>query len=55
MKKVQLNGQEHIVKTSVRIIGIIFDFKLNWYEHVMDAIISANKAKQAIRLISKYF
>jgi hypothetical protein len=37
----------------MRILGLIFDSKLNWYNQTVTAIEKANKAKQALRIISK--
>ena len=43
------------VKSQIKILGIIFDSKLNWFIHSQHAIGKANKAKQGLRLIRKYF
>ena len=47
-KKVEVSGQ-------MKILGIIFDSKLTWYNQACKSIASANKAKQALRLIARYF
>ena len=39
----------------MKILGLIFDSKLNWYHQTVTAIEKANKAKQALRIISRYF
>jgi len=39
----------------MKILGLIFDSKLNWYNQTVTAIEKANKAKQALRIISRYF
>ena len=36
-------------------LGVIFDFKLNWSEHVLMALLKTNKALNAIRLIKIFF
>ena len=43
------------VKNQIKILGIVFDTKLQWNEHVNYAIGGANTAKQALHLIAKYF
>jgi hypothetical protein len=39
----------------MKILGLILDSKLNWYYQTVTAIEKANKAKQALRIISKFF
>jgi hypothetical protein len=39
----------------MKILGLIFDSKLNWYHQTVTAIEKAKKAKQALRIISRYF
>ena len=53
--EVMLNGSLITIKKSIKILGIIFDSKLNWFEHVDNAIDKANRAKQALGQIAKYF
>ena len=52
---ISLKGRQHQTKNQIKILGIIFDTKLTWTEHVKYAIAGANKAKQALKLIAKYF
>ena len=42
-------------QTSMNVLGVIFDSKLNWKEHVSNAIKKANKTLHAVRMIKKYF
>ena len=44
-----------VVSKSIRILGIYFDSKLCWHEHVTRSVFSANSAKQTLSIISKYF
>ena len=39
----------------MKILGIVFDSKLNWQEQAMSAMKKANKAKQGLSIIRKYF
>ena len=39
----------------MNVLGIIFDSKLNWNEHIATSIKKSNKALHAIRLIKQYF
>jgi hypothetical protein len=59
------NNQNHVAVTiagipvkslkSMNMLGVTFDSKLNWKEHVTNAIKKSNKSLNAIRLIRKYF
>jgi len=42
-------------KNEINVLGITFDSKLQWSSQVSRAIVGANKALQAIKLIRKYF
>ncbi len=42
-------------KSEINVLGILFDSKLQWSNHVSKAISKANRALNAIKLISKYF
>ena len=50
-----LQGSEILSKTSINVLGVTFDSKLNWGIHVANSISKANKALFALRLIKKYF
>ena len=54
-KSVVINGQNITVSKSLKILGVIFDSKLMWFEHVTHAINSANRAKQGLSLIARFF
>ena len=40
---------------SINVLGVIFDSKLNWSEHICNAINKAKKSLFALRLLRKYF
>jgi hypothetical protein len=42
-------------KSSINVLGVIFDSKLQWSTHVCKAIQKSNRSFCAIRLIKKYF
>ena len=50
-----LDGIPITTKKSMKVLGVIFDTKLTWYEHISKTIVSANKVKQGLAIISKYF
>ena len=52
---VMISGRNYEIKKTMKILGVIFDAKLTWHDHVNYAIQGANRAKQALSLISKYF
>ena len=49
------NNEKICVLKSFRILGLIFDSKLNWYNQTMHAIEKINKAKQALKIILGFF
>ena len=42
-------------KKSMNVLGVIFDSKLNWSEHVANTICKAKKSLYALRLLRKFF
>ena len=50
-----IDNQQYKSSNQMKILGVVFDTKLTWNEHVNKAISAANKAKQALKIISKYF
>ena len=50
-----VNGTLITSKTTIKVIGVNFDSKLNWQSHIQMAITKAKKALQAIKLIRKHF
>ena len=54
-RTVELKGNVIDIRDNMRILGVIFDSKLTWYSQVMNAVQSANKAKQGLNIIAKYF
>jgi hypothetical protein len=53
--KGKLFGTELSSKYTMNVLGIIFDSKLQWPEQVSNAILKANHALFAIKLIKNYF
>jgi hypothetical protein len=53
--EVVLGSEKVSVLKNMKILGLIFDSKLNWYRQTVTAIEKTNKAKQALRIISRYF
>jgi hypothetical protein len=53
--EVVLGNEKVCLLKQMKILGLIFDSKLNWYYQTVNAIENANKAKQALRIISKFF
>ena len=53
--EIKLSGNSIKVSSSIKVLGVIFDSKLNWSEQVRHAVNKANKAKQGLALIRHYF
>jgi len=52
---VNLNGHLINTKQSMKVLGIIFDSKLEWMLQVESNVISARKTTQALRIVRRYF
>jgi hypothetical protein len=52
---VRVEGISIKSKKSMNVLGVLFDCKLNWNEHVAKAIRKANRSLYAIRMIKRYF
>ena len=52
---ISINGVNLTSNRTINILGVIFDSKLSWADHVSHAIKRSNKALNAIRLIKRYF
>ena len=50
-----INGIEITSKSTINILGVIFDAKLQWSDHISHAIKRSMNALNAIRLIRRYF
>ena len=50
-----LNGTWVQSKTTMNVLGVIFDSKLQWGPQVSQAVTKANRALYAIKLIRRYF
>ena len=42
-------------KKTINVLGVIFDSKLTWNQHIAFAIVKSKKALYALRLLRKYF
>ena len=52
---VNLAGYNVTSKNTIKVLGVLFDSKLNWAAHIENTIQKCKKTLQAIRLISDYF
>ena len=52
---ITLNGSVITSKETINVLGVIFDAKLQWSQHVAKAIIKSKQAIHAINMIKKYF
>jgi hypothetical protein len=52
---VELNGLNIEVNKQIKVLGLIFDTKLTWFAQAMSAIEKANRIKQGLRMVNKYF
>ena len=50
-----LNGKQITSNSKINVLGVIFDSKLQWIDHVALTLKKANSALCAIKLISRYF
>ena len=50
-----LNGTPIESSSSMNVLGVIFDSRMQWAEHLASCVTKANKALNAIRLIRRYF
>ena len=53
--EITLNNVKIKSETKINVLGVIFDQKLQWSDHIAHCIAKSNKALSAIRLIKKYF
>jgi hypothetical protein len=53
--RIELNGVNLEVGKQIKVLGLIFDTKLTWFAQAMAAIEKANKIKQGLRLVNRYF
>ena len=52
---ISLNGIAIISNRTINILGVTFDSKLNWADHISNAIKRSMKALNAIRIIRRFF
>ena len=50
-----LNGTQIVSKSSMNVLGVVFDSRLQWSQQVANSITKANRALCAIKLIRRYF
>jgi len=53
-RTIELDGREIKTRSSMNILGVIFDCNLNWQKHINTAIIKSRKTLQAIRFLSRF-
>ena len=53
--QITLNNVTITSSKSINVLGVIFDQKLQWSEHISNCILKSSKALNAIRLIRKFF
>ena len=53
--RIKIDGSTIMSKKSIKVLGVVFDSKLNWSDHVAYAINRASRALNAIKLIRKFF
>jgi len=54
IKSIVIDNKSIKTKKELKVLGIIFDQKLNWQKQVLNAISKAKKSLHALRLLSKY-
>ena len=54
---IEINVNNIIIKSKseINVLGVLFDSKLTWANHLSKQINKCNKASHAIKLIQKYF
>ena len=55
LKKLTLLNEEILSKKEIKVLGVLFDSKLNWHSHINSTILKCKKTLQAIRLVLKNF
>jgi hypothetical protein len=53
--RIRFDGTTIESKKSIKVLGVVFDSKLNWSDHILYAINRANRALNTIKLIRKFF
>ena len=53
--QVNLINQILVSKSSMNVLGVAFDSKLNWQTHIQKMITKAKKALNAIKIIKQHF
>ena len=53
--KIKICGTQIISKSSINVLGVTFDSKLNWSVHIANAISKAKKSLYALRQIKPFF
>jgi hypothetical protein len=53
--RLTLNGTQIVSMSSMNVLGVVFDSRLQWAQQVANSVSKANKALCAIRYIRRYF
>ena len=49
------NGGEIKSKKNINVLGVIFDQKMQWSDHIAYTVLKSNKAFNAVRLLKRHF
>ena len=52
---INLNGSQILIKKQMNVLGIIFEYKLQWTAQVSNTINKSKRALHSIKLIKPYF
>jgi hypothetical protein len=52
---ISVSGIDITSKTTINVLGILFDSKMQWCHHVDRVVLKANKALNAIKILRKFF
>ena len=52
---IDFNGVEIKSKKNINVLGVIFDQKMQWSDHIAYTVLKSNNALNAVRLLKKHF
>ena len=52
---IEFNGVEIKSKKNINVLGVIFDQKMQWSDHIAYTVLKSNNALNAVRLLKKHF
>ena len=52
---ISINNKAIKLKCNINVLGVLFDSKLNWLDHVSKTLLKTSKALCAVKLIRKFF